>query len=558
MKLTEFTHFYFIGIGGIGMSALARLFKKLHKTVAGYDKTPSSLTNELIQDGILVHYEDDIALIPKPFLNPKTTLIIWTPAIPKEHQELCYFQQNGYTVKKRAEVLGMISEEYFTIAVAGTHGKTTTASILAHILHEAGLPVMALLGGISVNFQSNLLYTRKANEKTILVVEADEYDRSFWQLSPDWAIITAVEPDHLDIYGTAHHVEESFKVFAQKINPENGKIWINEKFKWLLGYENHIKTYGVESGDIAAKNIKVEDYTIKFDVFVENHLLLSDVKLSIPGKHNVENAVAAIAVALELRVSSDKIIQALRSYLGVKRRFEYIFKGDKFIYIDDYAHHPTEIRAFIDGVRMLYPNRKLAIIFQPHLFSRTRDFAEEFAESLSWADYVYIMDIYPAREKPIHGVTSKIIYDAVRAPLKTYVHDELQLLNIIRNTDAYVIATVGAGDIDRFVPKIAKILTAREIRDLIMELRNQYQVAQEKISSCARDINLTLNQLPYHMHTSTDTDKLALLHRNKAKIQHAVAYCQDTFLVIDAKIDEIDTMIRYCNQVIQEAMTLVQ
>jgi len=554
MVFSEFTHLYFVGIGGIGMSALARFFKLYGKKIAGYDKTPTSLTQELITEGIEIHYQDNVTLISQDFLSPKTTLVVWTPAIPKSHTELSYFLDNGFQVKKRAEVLGIISKEFFTIAIAGTHGKTTTSSLLAHLLYESGQPVTAILGGISANFNSNLLLPEPSEQRPVLVVEADEYDRSFWQLAPDWAIITAIEPDHLDIYGTYQSVEESFNVFTQKIKNQQGKIWIQHDFRSLLTTSKYpIVTYGAEKGNLSARNIRTKNHSFIFDLYTDDKLLLSDLCLEVPGRHNVENAVVALAVALSLGCEPELLKKALASYKGVKRRFEYVFKGDRFIYIDDYAHHPTEIRAFLSGVKELYPDKKIAVVFQPHLYSRTRDFSEGFAESLSIADRVYLMDIYPARELPIEGVTSKLIYDSINAPLKTYLHDELQLINIIRNTDADIIATVGAGDIDRFVPKIAKILISREMRDSIMELRNQYQIAQEKIANCAHDIATTLGNLPYNMHTSTDVDKLYRLYDNKMKIKQAVEYCQDSFIVIDSKIEEINTMIRYCNQLISEA-----
>lgn len=444
---------YFIGIGGIGMSAIARFFHAGGVKVSGYDKTPTVLTNELEASGVAVHYEENVELVPK---NPD--LVVYTPAIPAEHKELVYFREKGAKVVKRSDVLQIITESSFNICIAGTHGKTTITSMVAHLLRDSGFGCNAFLGGISVNYGTNFW----SSEKNVCVIEADEYDRSFLKLNPDVAIITAMDADHLDIYGTAEAVEEAFIDFSKRVRP--GGLLIRQ-FGLKRGKEltagQHI-TYSLqnESADVYAANIRMMNGSYEFDVMWKNSML-ENVKLNMGGMHNVENAIAAIAVASSLGIENEKIKAAVESFRGVKRRFEYIIKNERLVFVDDYAHHPEELRALITGAKTLFRQKKCTVIFQPHLYSRTRDLADGFAEVLDLADEVILLPIYPARELPIAGVSSEMILERMRNENKQVLEKE-ELMNWIANDYGAtlnkefgeVLITAGAGDIDVLVEPI--------------------------------------------------------------------------------------------------------
>jgi UDP-N-acetylmuramate--alanine ligase len=462
LKLEDKHIVYFLGIGGIGMSALARWFMHLGKKVCGYDKTPTPLTRKLEEEGAGIHYDDDVAAIPKIVLeSSENTLIVLTPAMPSTHKEFNYLKDHGFPILKRSEVLGLITKDLYSVAVAGTHGKTTTSSMIAHILKTAGKSSLSLMGGILQGYESNLIIEGEPSTETIAVLEADEYDRSFLRLSPDISVVTSADADHLDIYGAYDEMKLTFKQFIHRTKPA-GHLFINESLSsWLINENAEVAThsYSLKKGMNKASNVHVSGSNFKFDY--EGELkTIKDVTLTIPGFHNVENAVAAIAVALQLGINTDSIKQALGSFKGVKRRFEYHIKSDNQIYIDDYAHHPTEISAFLQSVRTMYPGKKLTAIFQPHLFSRTRDFVDGFAESLDLADELIMMPIYPARELPIEGITSKIILDKMQNQNKKLVDDK-ELLDVVKSIDTEVLLTIGAGDIDRFVQPIKKLLEQR-------------------------------------------------------------------------------------------------
>ncbi|WP_222536019.1 UDP-N-acetylmuramate--L-alanine ligase [Pedobacter polysacchareus] len=441
MKLDKIKRIYFVGIGGIGMSALARYFKNRGCEVCGYDKTRTNLTIALEEEGIAVSYIDEVLALPVAFLtHDEYTLVVYTPAIPKHSALLHYFQEQGFVMKKRSEVLGIISEGQFCIAVAGTHGKTTTSSIIAHVLTDTGFGCTAFLGGIASNYNSNFLL----GTNHVVVVEADEYDRSFLTLHPDISVITSMDADHLDIYGDANQLEESFRLFAGQLKPE-GTLFVKEGLP-LEGGLNY--SAGMDS-PIKGENIRVVGSKFVFD-YVDGEVKISDVQLMLPGKHNVENAVAAMAVALKLGIDADKIKGAIASFKGVKRRFEYIVNTKNHIYIDDYAHHPEELKACFHAVRQLYPEKKMTVIFQPHLFSRTRDFADGFAEVLSTVDDLILLDIYPARELPIEGVDSAFLLDKITLESKEICAKDL-VLERIKTKNPELLITVGAGDIDTLI-----------------------------------------------------------------------------------------------------------
>jgi len=441
---------YFIGIGGIGMSALARYFNGRNVEVFGYDKTATTLTKKLVEEGMIVHFEDDISQIPEG-----VDLVVYTPAIPDNHRELNYFRKHNFPLKKRAEVLGMISRTQRTIAVAGTHGKTTTTSILTHLLQEGGVDCTAFLGGIANNFSSNYV----EGKSDWVVVEADEYDRSFLHLHPEIAVILSMDSDHLDIYGAGEEVKNSFRIFGSQVK-NKGKLIVNQK--WIAEYlkkdddQNKVNTYGLESGDYYADNIRVTQGYFVFD-FKSKISDIVSLQFTLPGHHNIENATAAIAVALELGVSVDAIRRSLVSFKGIKRRFEIIYRDEKVVYIDDYAHHPSELKAAIHAARTLFPNQRITGVFQPHLFSRTRDFLSGFAEELSSLDEVILLDIYPARELPIAGITSEAIYKLITNDAKVLATKQ-NLLDLLATRDLEVLMTLGAGDIDTLVAPIKKQL----------------------------------------------------------------------------------------------------
>jgi len=447
MELSNINRVYFVGIGGIGMSALARYFAKRGCVVCGYDKTRTALTAQLEQEGILISFLDEADTIPVAFREKyDDTLVVYTPAIPKDAQILNFFQSKGFDLKKRSQVLGIISEGMYCVAVAGTHGKTTTSSMVAHILTDTGFGCTAFLGGITTNYQSNVLYSKN----NVVVVEADEYDRSFLTLHPDVAVITSMDADHLDIYGDESHLHESFNLFADQLKPE-GRLFIKDGLP-ITGI-----TYSA-SGDAAinAQNIRVQDGCFVFD-FEDGYTTIKDLKLAMPGKHNVENATAAIGVALSLGIHPNSVKKAVASFKGVKRRFETIVKNDQHIYIDDYAHHPEELKACFDAVRQLYPEKKLTVIFQPHLFTRTRDFAEDFASVLSSADDIVLLDIYPARELPLDGVDSQMLLNKINNSNKQLCAKE-SAVELIKNKNPELLVTVGAGDIDTLIEPLKNTL----------------------------------------------------------------------------------------------------
>ncbi|MDR1348779.1 MAG: UDP-N-acetylmuramate--L-alanine ligase [Prevotellaceae bacterium] len=448
---------YLIGIGGIGMSALAQYYRHYGFAVAGYDRIKSTLTQELENEGILIHYEDNIALIPETCKNAETALIIYTPAVPKEHSELNYFLSNNFNVVKRSKALGLIARDKHTLAVAGTHGKTSTSTLLAHILTVAADGCSAFLGGISKNYNSNLLLSNSKN----LVAEADEFDRSFLQLFPNAAVVTATDADHLDIYGNVDEMRNAFGKFVSQIK-SGGTLIIKKGTEIELPKSNiSIYTYSLdEPCDFYASNIKLcDDACCSFDLHFPN-LIISDCKLGVPGKINVENAVAATALAWTVGVDEQKLKNALAGFAGVKRRMDVRINTSKLTYIDDYAHHPEELKATITSIRSMFAGRKITAIFQPHLYTRTRDFADGFAKSLSLADELILLDIYPARELPIDGITSKIIFDNVQCSEKTLCKKS-ELLNIVSGNEFDILITLGAGDIDLFVEPITKILNKK-------------------------------------------------------------------------------------------------
>jgi UDP-N-acetylmuramate--alanine ligase len=442
----ENTHnIYFIGIGGIGMSSLALYFKSIGKNVAGYDKTPSEITISLQQKSIEVHFEDSIDFISNEYKNKENTLVIYTPAVPKNHTELNFFFNNNFTVLKRSEILGEITKNSICLAVAGTHGKTTTSTMLGHILSEAGVNATSFLGGISENYNSNLIL----GGSEVSVVEADEFDRSFLKLSPNIACITSMDADHLDIYGEASELEKSFKDFGNKVS---------DTLIVRKGLPIEALTFGIdENADYEAINIKIENGVYIFDVKTPTEII-KEVKINLPGKHNVLNAVAALAMANSYGISLPVIAKALLSFKGIKRRFSYKIKTDKLVLIDDYAHHPTEITAVASSVREMYPNKKIVGVFQPHLFSRTRDFINDFAKSLSLFDELILLDIYPARELPIEGVTSNWLLSKVSIENKQLSTKE-NLFENISASKAQVIVMIGAGDIGELVNEIKNKLT---------------------------------------------------------------------------------------------------
>jgi UDP-N-acetylmuramate--alanine ligase len=449
MELSTIQRVYFVGIGGIGMSAVARYFAKRGCVVCGYDKTRTNLTVALEREGILVSYLDDDAVLPVCFLEKNSdTLIVYTPAIPKNSEILNYFKDKGFILKKRAEVLGIISKGQFCIAVAGTHGKTTTSAIIAHVLIDSGYDCTAFLGGIATNYNSNFII----GKNNVVVVEADEYDRSFLTLHPDISVITSMDADHLDIYGDAGKLQESFRLFAGQLKA-GGALFVKEG----LPLKDGVSYSAGALSQIKGQHIRVEGSRFVFD-YTDGDTDIDNIQLMLPGRHNVENAVAAIAVALKLGIDPQKIKAAITSFKGVKRRFEYIVNGPAHIYIDDYAHHPEELRACFDAVRQLYPGKKLTVIFQPHLFTRTRDFADDFAKVLSTVDSLLLLEIYPARELPLPGVNSQLLLDKISLDDKEICGKDL-VLEHIKNRKPELLLTVGAGDIDTLIQPLKTILT---------------------------------------------------------------------------------------------------
>ncbi|MCF8370029.1 MAG: UDP-N-acetylmuramate--L-alanine ligase [Bacteroidales bacterium] len=460
MYIDRINKVYCIGIGGIGVSALARYFMVLGKIVSGYDLTPSTLTQSLQLEGIDVHFTDDPARLPFSEEEKETTLVIYTPAVPANHKELGYLKEAGFTVMKRSQVLGLIANQKEAIAVAGTHGKTSVSGMLSYILESSGMGCSAFLGGISRNFNSNLVYHL---ESQLMVVEADEFDRSFLQLFPSHAIITSTDADHLDIYGKHDALIESFTQFASQVQP--GGFLLLKKGLGLKGpLPEEIKTFTysiTDEADFYADNIRIEEGSFHFNLHLNKNETIEDISLKIPGRVNMENATAAAAMAWLLGVGKEKIKLALASFEGMLRRYDFQIRKDNLIFIDDYAHHPREIEATVLSLKELYPGRKLTGIFQPHLFSRTRDFAEGFAQSLSLLDCIILLDIYPARELPIKGVSSKIIFDQINKKEK-YECTKAELPEFIAKLKPEFLVTMGAGDIDRLVPVLKKILLESE------------------------------------------------------------------------------------------------
>lgn len=450
---------FFVGIGGIGMSAIARWFHVNNYKTGGYDRTPTALTGTLQEEGIRIIFEDEPGLVPDDFSDPGSTLVVYTPAIPADSSILAHFRSNGFPVKKRSEVLGLLTAGMKTIAIAGTHGKTTTSSMTAHIVRSSGINCAAFLGGIANNYNSNFLLNTPAADMTevVCVVEADEFDRSFLTLFPHVAVVTSADADHLDIYGNHAEVLASFQAFAGQID-RDGTLFLRQGLP-LQGPEQTF-SYSLGEGDYHARNIRIEEARFVFDLHTPGGTI-EGIRLQSPGFHNVENAVAAGAAALAVGVQPDQVREGLNTFKGVRRRFEFVLEGSR-VYIDDYAHHPAEITAFLRSVRALYPDRHITAVFQPHLFTRTRDFAGEFAQSLSLADKVYLLEIYPARELPIEGIDSAMLLNKIPLEDKELVtRDRLQDLLALSPPD--VLVTIGAGDIDKLVSPIKTILQQSNI-----------------------------------------------------------------------------------------------
>ena len=445
-KIAE-QNIYFLGIGGIGMSALARYFYNKGCHVSGYDKTPSPLTKKLEEEGILVHYEDDPALVPA-----NVDLVILTPAIPADSKELAYLREKGVRIIKRAQVLGEISRQCDTVAVAGSHGKTTVTSLVSHILHYTQKPMSAFIGGIAKNMNSNVIIGDENDE--IVVMEADEFDRSFLQITPYISIVTSIDADHLDIYGDEQQVFDAFNQFVGQTKQE-GVVICNSSLPIVT--DRRKLTYGFKDADVMARNVRVVDGMTRFSVMTTEGIDLGDYKMQLFGEHNVMNALSAIIACLQLRLNMKTIREGLATFQGVARRFDIRVNNEKVCYIDDYAHHPEEIKASLKAVRSIFPDKKLTLVFQPHLFSRTKDFMDGFAEALSLADSLLLMEIYPAREKPMPGVTSSALLEKISCKEKQICQKE-NLIETIKKMRPELIVTMGAGDIDRFVPQIETLL----------------------------------------------------------------------------------------------------
>ncbi len=445
---------YFIGAGGIGMSAIARYFIHRGLVVAGYDKTPSALTRQLENEGMLIHYEEQVDEIPYACKQPQSCLVVYTPAIPAEHKELQYFLQNGFCVEKRAQVLGTLTRQHKGLCVAGTHGKTTTSTMCAHILHQSHLDCNAFLGGISKNYGTN--YILSASD--YVVIEADEFDRSFHWLSPWMTVITSTDPDHLDIYGTKEAYLESFRHYTELIQP-GGNLIIHRGLEMQENIQQgvHRYDYALHEGDFHAENIRIADGEITFD-FISPIECLKDVRLGQPVPINIENGVAAMAMAQLAGCTAEELRYGMQTYNGVERRFDFKLKNDKIVFLSDYAHHPKEIYQSAKSIRELYRNRKITAIFQPHLYTRTRDFYRDFADALSLLDEVILTEIYPARELPIEGVSSKLIYDHLRPGVEKRMIAKADVLQYVEDHSFDVLIVLGAGDLDNLVPQITRIL----------------------------------------------------------------------------------------------------
>lgn len=458
MEINSIKAVYFIGIGGIGMSAIARYFLNKGILVGGYDRTLSDLTQKLEEEGALIHYEENVALIPEACKDKDSALIIYTPAIPASHQELVYFKENQFDLQKRAQVLGTLTRAHKGLCVAGTHGKTTTTSMTAHILHNSHVDCNAFLGGITKNYGTNYILSAKSD---YVVIEADEFDRSFHWLSPYASVITATDPDHLDIYGTKEAYLESFAKYSSLIQP-GGYLVLHKDLEMEARVQDNVTVYSYSrnEGDFHAENIRIGNGEIFFDL-VSPFENIKDVQLGVPVSINIENSIGAMALAQIAGATAEEIKQAMASFRGVDRRFDFKIKNDHQVFLTDYAHHPEEIKQSIRSIKELYADKKITAIFQPHLYSRTRDFYKEFAEGLSLADDVILLDIYPAREAPIPGVTSKLIYDNLAPEVTKRMCTKDELLDLIQNSDFDVLIALGAGDIENYAPQIAEILKDR-------------------------------------------------------------------------------------------------
>lgn len=449
---------YFIGAGGIGMSAILRYFLQKGYNVGGYDKTPSDLTEQLIKEGALIHYADSVDTIPQCFKEKESTLIVYTPAIPSDHSELCYFRSNGFEIQKRAQVLGLLTNQHKGLCVAGTHGKTTTSTMAAHLLHQSHIDCNAFLGGISKNYGTNYILSDKSD---FVVIEADEFDRSFHHLRPFMSVITATDPDHLDIYGTKEAYLESFSHYTTLIQP-GGALIIHKGLEMKANVQEGVKVYEYSrnEGDFHAENIRIGGGEITFD-FVTPNSTICDIQLGVPVSINIDNGIAAMALAWLNGVTEDEIREGMKTFGGVDRRFDFKVKNDRVVYLSDYAHHPNEIEQSVKSIRDIYQDKKIAAIFQPHLYTRTRDFYHEFAKSLSLLDEVILCEIYPARELPIEGVTSKLIYDELRPGISKKLINKSDVMEYVKSGDFDVLITLGAGDIENYVPQITAELLKR-------------------------------------------------------------------------------------------------
>ncbi len=459
MNINTITSVYFIGAGGIGMSALVRYFLSKGKAVAGYDRVSSELTKQLESEGARLHYEEDVEQIPETCKDKEHTLVVYTPAIPSDHKEYQYFLQEGFTIQKRAQVLGTITRTERGLCVAGTHGKTTTSTMAAHLLHQSHVDCNAFLGGISKNYASNLLLSEKSD---LVVIEADEFDRSFHWLTPYMAVITATDPDHLDVYGTKEAYLESFAKFSSLIQP-GGCLIIHEGLEMKPAVQQGVTiyTYGREHGDFHAERIRIGNGEIAFD-FVSPKGVIKDVQLGVPVSINIENGIAAMALAQLNGATDEEIRGGMASFRGVERRFDFQIKSDKLVFLTDYAHHPNEIKQCALSLREIYKDKKITALFQPHLYTRTRDFYMDFAENLSLFDKVILTEIYPAREEPIPGVTSKLIYDNLKPGVERLLCEKKELPALLRTEPIEVLALLGAGDLDRDLPEFRKILNERK------------------------------------------------------------------------------------------------
>lgn len=459
MEFKNIKAVYFIGAGGIGMSAIARYFINRGLVVAGYDKTPSALTSQLEKEGMLIHYEENVDEIPHACRDPKSCLVVYTPAIPAEHKELCYFRERNFTIEKRAQVLGTLTRTHKGLCFAGTHGKTTTSTMCAHIMHQSHLDCNAFLGGISKNYGTNYILS---NQSDFVVIEADEFDRSFHWLRPWMTVITATDPDHLDIYGTKEAYLESFRHYTELIQP-GGALIIHTglEVKPNVGPDVRTYTYSRNEGDFHAENVRIEKGEITFD-FVSPLGNIANVQLGQPIPINVENGVAAMAMAQLNGCTAEEIKYGMETYHGVERRFDFKIRNQRHVLLSDYGHHPKEIMTSARSLRELYPDRKITVIFQPHLYTRTRDFYKDFAEALSMFDEVILTEIYPAREQPIPGVTSELIYDNLRPGIEKQMIKKDDVLNFVKSRDFDVLEILGAGNLDDYVPQIAKLIEQKE------------------------------------------------------------------------------------------------